>query len=170
MTFLTPFITAIVFAAPLPPDCSLKAAPRLEKREFNNADLERMAACRYQTGAQSEVGAVPNEKAARAARAATTPGPESGPGPDALEADWRAQWRSVDQKARRLRREARELRQEAGEAPRDPKKQATGRRSPSLLLTRARSLEAEAAELEDEFQERARREGALPGWLRPQAR
>lgn len=170
MTFLTPFIAAMAFAAPPPPDCSLNAAPRLDRRVFTNADLERMATCRYQTGAQSEVGAVPSEKAAGAARRATPPRPEGGTTLDAREADWRAQWRSVDQKARRLRREARELRQEASEAPRDPKKQASGRRSPSLLLTRARSLEAEAGDLEEEFQERARREGALPGWLRPRAR
>jgi len=76
----------------------------------------------------------------------------------------------VDQKVRRLRKEARELRQEAAQAPRDPKKQPSGRRSPALLISRARGLEAEALELEEEFQERARREGALPGWLRPPAR
>jgi hypothetical protein len=73
----------------------------------------------------------------------------------------------VDQKARKLREEAHELRQEASEAPRDPKKQAKGRRSPLLLISRATSLENEARRLEEEFQERARREGALPGWLRP---
>jgi len=88
---------------------------------------------------------------------------------DNAEADWRARWRSIDQKARHLRREARELRQEAEQTPRDPKKKPTGRRAPAILLSRAESLEAEARELEDEFQARARREGALPGWLRPRA-
>ncbi len=137
---------------------------------FTNADLDRMASCRYQTGAQSEVGVDPPERASPSQGRATKPKAPGAGRVDGAEADWRAQWRSIDQKARRLRSEARELRQEAGEATRNPKKPPTGRRSPSLLIGRALRLEAEAKELEDEFQERARREGALPGWLRLQAR
>jgi hypothetical protein len=38
------------------------------------------------------------------------------------------------------------------------------------LIRKAANLEAEARELEDEFQEMARRQGALPGWLRPEGR
>jgi hypothetical protein len=162
MTFLTPFIAAMATSLALTsqPDCSL---PKTQ-RAFTNADLERMAACRS-ASAPPEPLDTPSAKPRREAspsRAAASP--------DSREADWRAQWRSVDQKVRRLRREAYELRQEAAEAPRDPKKKPTGRRSPALLLTRARSLDAEALELEEEFQERARREGALPGWLRPAGR
>lgn len=171
MTFLTLSIAAIALAAaPQPPDCSLPSSPRTEPRVFTNADLDRMAACRYQTGAQSQVGAQASGTATPPAPRTKRASPSEASDRDALEADWRARWRSVDQKARKLRQEARELRQEAAETPRDPKKQPTGRRSPSLLISRARSLEAEARELEDEFQERARRQGALPGWLRSGAR
>ncbi len=167
MTFLILSIAAIALsAAPQPPDCSLPPSSRKEPRVYTNADLDRMAACRYQTGAQSEVGAPAPETAARSAPRAGRASPSKESDPSAGAADWRARWRSVDQKARKLRREARELRQEAAEAPRDPKKQPTGRRSPSLLISRAKRLEAESRELEDEFQERARRQGALPGWLR----
>ena len=63
-----------------------------------------------------------------------------------------------------------DLRQEAAQVRRDARKPPTGRRSPSILISRAKELEVEAKELEDEFQDRARREGALPGWLRPKAR
>jgi len=170
--FLAPFLGALALAPPPSPDCSLPLLPRPERRVYTNADLERMAACRYQTGAQSEAGTSrPKEEiGGPGSKAAKTSRPAEAALRDALESDWRARWRAVDQKARHLRREARELRQEAGDVPRDTKKPPTGRRSPSLLLTRARSLEAEARELEDEFQERARREGALPGWLRPKAR
>lgn len=167
MTFLTlSMAVAALAAAPQTPDCSLPPSPRSEPRVFTNADLDRMAACRYQTGAQSQVGAGEPAKAARSTRRSGAAGAE----PGAIEADWRARWRAVDQKARKLRQEARQLRQEAAEFPRDPKKQPTGRRSPSLLISRARSLEAEAREIEDEFQETARRQGALPGWLRPEGR
>jgi hypothetical protein len=147
--------------------CSLPAESLSERRVFTNADLERMAACRYQTGAQSEVRSGPSEGARAAPGKAKA---SSGRERDFAEADWRARWRSVDQKARKLRQEAHDLHQEAGQAPRDPKKPTVGRRSPSLLTARARRLEAEARELEDEFQERARREGALPGWVRPKGR
>ncbi len=160
MTFLTPFIVATSLALTSQPDCSLPAT----QRTFTNADLEKMAACRPHAS-PPETGATGAPKPKGEASSSKGAG-----SPESLEANWRAQWRNIDQKARRLRREAYELRQEAAEAPRDPKKKPTGRRAPSLLLTRARSLEAEAREMEDEFQERARREGALPGWLRPAGR
>ena len=167
MTFLTLSIAAIALTAtPQRPACSLPPSSSAAPRVDTNADLERMAACRYQTGAQSEAGTSPPSKPARASRRSRGVSPADAADPYAIEADWRARWRSVDQRSRKLRQEARELRQEALEAPRDPKKQRAGRRSPTLLISRARSLEADARELEDEFQERARREGALPGWLR----
>jgi|CXWL01.1.fsa_nt_gi hypothetical protein len=167
MTFLTIALAALASAAT--PDCSPIKGP-LAGRVFTNADLDRLAACRREAGPEAE-------KAPAAEPAAPTPGRRGRPlapaagttGRDNAEADWRAQWRSIDQKARHLRREARELRQEAEQAPRDPKRKPTGRRAPSILVSRAESLEAEARELEDEFHTRARREGALPGWLRPRA-
>lgn len=167
MTFLILSLAAITLATPQP-TCAFPTGSLSGKRVFTNADLELMAACRYQTGAQSEVGgsrkppAVPPRQAGKQEDAASRRATD--------EADWRARWRSVDQKARRLRREAGALRQEAGEAPRDPKKRPTGRRSPALLIGKAETLEAEARELERDFDETARREGALPGWLRPKGR
>ena len=169
MTLFTLSVLAIALASP-PSDCSLPAGSLSERRVFTNADLDRMASCRYQTGALSEAASRPVERASRPPRPAAKHTAADYRPPDALEADWRAQWRAIDHKAGTLRREARELRQEAGEAPRDPKRQPSGRRSPSLLIGRARNLETEAKELEDEFQERARHEGALPGWLRPKVR
>lgn len=181
MTFLTPFLTAALLAAPQSPDCApvVRPAPR---RVFTNADLDRIAACRaLQEGApaaprEEDADRAPSDSGkAKGRRPSRTPGstPVATAGVDsreALEADWRARWRSVDQKAKKLRREARELRAEAAQAPRDPKKPVLGRRAPSILLTRAESLEAEARDLMNEFEELARRQGALPGWLRPQGR
>ncbi len=167
MTFLTYALVAIASAAQ-PPDCARLSEFVAGKRAFTNADLEQISACRYQTGVESQ-GDTPKPQSKGVTRP-NRAGADDDPGDDRAEADWRARWRSVDQRARKLRREAHELRQEAAEAPTDPKKQPKGRRSPSLLLSRALSLEAEARELEDEFQERARREGARPGWLRPKAR
>lgn len=172
MTFLTSHTLTLTltmaFAAPQSEECRLVTGTRTEQRSFTNADLERMSACRYQTGALSAATTAVAETPLRGDR--RTAGQSNRDKPAGAEADWRAQWRSVDQKAWKLRREAQELRQEAAESPRDPKKRVVGRRSPTLLITRAETLEAEARELEDQFNERARREGALPGWLRPQGR
>jgi len=179
MTFLAFTLAAMALASPQAP-CSLPKATPGVARTFTNADLELMSACRYQTGVESEVGhadeapASPGKTGRRtktSTKSSTNRGGAVTSDSSAAEADWRAQWRSVDQKARRLRNEAQQLRQEAAELPRDPKKKVvTGRRSPSLLESKALTLEAEARELEDEFQQRARREGALPGWLRPKVR
>jgi len=167
MSFLylsTAVLSAAAQAAAPQVACPLPGNAWSKTYVFTNADLERMAACRYQTGVDSERGA-PDPGDPKPGRAVKTSAPASGP--RASEADWRARWRSVDQKVRRLKREARELRQEAADAPRDPRKRPTGRRAPSVLIARAESLEAEAREIEDAFQLAARRAGALPGWLRP---
>ena len=174
MTFLNLHLVAATLAlAAQQPDCARPITTPGERRVFTNADLERIASCRRQSDPS------PGPDVPTAADTGPTSGrrgsrPEAAAGADkdarrteeALEADWRARWRSVDQRVRRLRREAEEFRLEANEAPRDPKKKPTGRKSPQVLLRRASALEAEAREIEDELQTQARREGALPGWLR----
>jgi len=175
MTFLPlPLIAAASALALATPsvDCSRPITPPGERRLFTNADLERIAACRKPSAARSDPAEPSDtESPSRGPRRTVRAGRSEDPNAEnarahAIEADWRARWRSVDQRVRRLRREAEELRLEANEAPRDPKKKPTGRRSPSMLLRRAEALMAEAGEIEDEFQVQARREGALPGWLR----
>lgn len=167
MTYLTLSALALSLApaqaSPPRPDCALPRHTQTKTYVFTNADLERMAACRYQTGAASR----PGDHAGGADSPRRVPKAATASARDAVERDWRARWRSVDQKTRRLRQDARELRQEAAEAPPDPKKRPVSRRSPSLLIAKAESLESEAKELETAFAETARREGALPGWLRP---
>ena len=104
MTFLTPFIAALALASPSPPaDCSVAPAPPSAQRVFTNADLERMAACRYQTGAQSQVGAPPPETVNPWPRKTARATPEDTVRLEILEADWRARWRSTDQRVRKLR-------------------------------------------------------------------
>lgn len=180
MTFLTPFLAAALLAAPLPQDCAPLGRPE-PGRVFTNADLDRIAACRAlregtpaptsETRAEGSADE-PTLKGRRTTRAPRTASPAASDieSRDALEADWRARWRSVDQKAKKLQREARELRAEAATAPRDPKKRIVGRRAPSVLIARAEALESEARELVSEFENLARRQGALPGWLRPESR
>lgn len=157
---------AAVAAGERPGPCPVPRDFFSEKRVFTNADLEMVAACRGRTGALSQPEAARPEPGG-ARRPGATPPETDRARRDATEADWRARWRSIDQRARRLRQEASELRQEAAAAPRDPRKRPTGRRSPSVLIARAEAREKEARDLEDEFHQQARRAGALPGWLRP---
>ena len=176
MTYLI-LAAALVAASSTNPQSPCALPSPTAQRAFTNADLERMSACRYQTGVQSETGVhergEPAERSSgrttRTKKGASSRVAEASPTrDDSAEADWRAQWRSVDQKVRRLRREALDLRREALEKPADSRKKAsvTGRRSSAWLVHKAETLEDEARDLEENFQSRARREGALPGWLR----
>jgi hypothetical protein len=176
MTYLI-LAAALAAASSATPQSPCALSTPTAQRAFTNADLERMSACRYQTGVQSEAGVHDRKEPAQPPAGIATR-PKKGESPriaavsptrdDSTEADWRAQWRSVDHKVRKLRREALDLRREALEKPVEIKKRqpATGRRSSAWLMHKAETLEEEARDLEDDFQSRARREGALPGWLR----
>ena len=156
--------------------CALRIGAPSTQRTFTNEDLARMAACRQASvDSQDAPASLPSRptpgRTARGTRPASRAGLAADPTSlEQLEADWRARWRSMDQRVRKLRFEARELRLEAEAMPRDPRKRPTGRRTPALLVAKAERLEAEAREIEGEFAESARRQGALPGWLRPPGR
>ena len=172
------FLVSLLFTAALgssQADCPVPTGSASGQTSFTNADLERWSGCRYQTGALSESREAPSEPSGRARKSGSKSIRDASVSGSDAESDWRARWRSVDQKVRRLRREAKDLRREAaqelGAVPRDPKKKPKGgRRSSDLLIARAEGLEADARELENEFHDQARREGALPGWLRPKGR
>lgn len=122
---------------------------------YTNDDLERVSPLRGQTGASS----TPAE------RALAAPGPAERPRGRGEEY-WRREARRLREKLDPLRQRAEDLRARIAERRRrpgvrpytDPQVQADERRL-ALLESRIRGLESG---LED----RARREGALPGWLR----
>ena len=120
---------------------------------YTNDDLERVAPFRDQTG----VASVP---AARAERAAPGSAPR-GRG----EAYWRREAAQVRQQVRRLEAQAAALRSRIEAERTRPRRSRTGTRGPDLDA-RLRALGMESRALEDELLDRARREGALPGWLR----
>jgi hypothetical protein len=127
-------------------------------RTYTNADLERVAPQRGETGVLSKPAPTP----------ASAPAPRpSGPHHD--EAYWRDQADHLHDRIRALRQRADEIRLRLANPPR----QSQGRRrtasvsDPAPALTaRLTAIEAEIRDREDRFEERARREGALPGWLR----
>jgi len=126
---------------------------------YTNEDLERLAPYRGQTGVLSRP----------ASPEATTPVAErKGRGEDY----WRREAERLRSRLRPLRRRAEELRLRLEETKAaEWRKRSGGRRSgggasSEGLQRRLESLESEIREREDELHARARREGALPGWLR----
>ena len=121
---------------------------------YTNDDLERVAPFRNQTG----VASVPP---AEAARAAPAPAPPRARG----EAYWRREATQVRQQVRRLEARAASLRSRIEAERSRPRRLRTTMRVPDLEA-RLRALQLEVLTLDDELADRARREGALPGWLR----
>jgi hypothetical protein len=160
----------------------LAAAARLGAAEetkprssFTNDDLDRMAPRRGETGVLSTPAFKPSEvpKDARPAK----PGEERG------ESYWRSEAEKVRGGLQRLRAQAeaarlrldkarRSARDAAFKAARSSAK-AGSSSSPAHTELRLAELEADLKSLEqeirsreEELQERARRAGALPGWIR----
>jgi hypothetical protein len=148
-------------AAPLGADEPEKARP---PRTYTNEDLERVAPYRGQTGALSEPGETPaSNRDAGTSR-------DDGPARRRHEAYWRAQAERLRQQLSALRRRAEDLRARIEEARRRPAPSSgKARRGPDPAAgfeRRLRVVEAEMRERQDALEERARRAGALPGWLR----
>jgi len=131
-------------------------------RVYTNEDLERVHPYRNETGVAS-VPAVP------------AGGVEARPDTDSRvrarsEAYWRREAERVREKVRALEAQAADVR--ASLAEREQERQWLVRRrhasgaSEATLRARLSALERRKLQLETELEDRARRAGALPGWLR----
>jgi hypothetical protein len=131
---------------------------------YTNQDLDRVAPLRGQTGALSEPATPPT--------AEPPPGSRSREGE---EARWRqaAQrhrdgLRALEGRAADLRLRIEELRRAAAQD--SGTRSRSGAKAPGAAvdaaLVRLRRLEDDIRRRQDEFEERARRARALPGWLR----
>ncbi len=139
-------------------------------RTYTNEDLERVAPYRGETGALSLPGPQPRERSDAEL-------PRKDPLHRGDEAYWRTQAQRLNDRLAELRRRADDLRGRIEDAKR---RQAASRSAAkgssrtsaretdatAALARRLRALEAEIAERQNAFDERAHRAGALPGWLR----
>ena len=135
-------------------------APHAEEKKpavplYTNDDLDRVAPFRNQTGVASVPGAE-TTRAAPLARASSR-----GRGEDY----WRREAQRVRQQVRRLEAQAASLRSRIEAERTRPWRSRVASRAPEHE-TRLAALQREAKQLEDELLDRARRDGALPGWLR----
>ncbi len=148
-------------------DEAARPSTRPPVRVYTNADLERIHPFAAETGASS-VPAVP------AGEAETNTVERKPTARDQGEAFWRREAAAVRERLRALEERAAGLRTRIAE--RERARDATvygGRRRSGSGSTSVASLQASLAAVErrirkteDDLEERARRDGALPGWLR----
>jgi hypothetical protein len=139
---------------------STSAGERREVPSYTNEDLERVRPRRGETGVDSSA-AVPAPRALPAA----APGRPGQRTPSA-EASWRREAERQRGRMESFRREVALLELKIAERQRKPGVRPYS--DPALERYRARiaELRERAREEEGRFLDRARREGALPGWLR----
>jgi hypothetical protein len=144
-----------------------KDAARKPVPLYTNEDLERMSPFRDQTGVSSTPALAPPVEVAPAARSrrAAADGPVHG------ETYWRRQAEVLHDRLQRSRDRMDDLR--ARIAAREAQTGSRTRRTPSATDAQLDAwrrqlalLEARVRETEARFEDRARREGALPGWIR----
>jgi hypothetical protein len=137
----------------------LGALPALAEgaRVYTNEDLARMKPLRGDTGVLSEVATGPRP---------TTEARASGGGERGREAYWRREADRVRERVRPLEKRVASLRRQIDERWRLPG--VAPMTDPKLIEWRRELKEAEAElrEHQDRLEERARRDGAMPGWLR----
>ena len=128
---------------------------------YTNSDLERVAPYRDQTGVASVPGPRPAAEIPRATEKAA-PGLPRGRG----ETYWRHEADRVRQQVRKLEAQAATVRSRIeAERARPQQHGKSAKRGPDLEA-RLAALRLEARQLEDDLSDRARRDRALPGWLR----
>ena len=140
-----------------------KARPPV--RAYTNADLERVHPFAAQTGASS-VPAAPADQDSMAERDPVSRGQG--------EAYWRREAAAVRERLRALEERAEGLRTRIAERERarddtvygNRKRSSPGSASVASLRASLAAVERRIGKTQDDLEERARRDGALPGWLR----
>jgi DNA repair exonuclease SbcCD ATPase subunit len=102
--------------------------------------------------------------AADTAAAERSAAPDKARGKD--EAYWRREWERLRERVQPLRDRAEDLRTQIEERRRVPGVRPYSDARVESLQRRLAALEARIRDAEDRLHERARRAGALPGWLR----
>lgn len=129
---------------------------RAPARVYTNEDLARVSGRRGETGVESRPAV-----AAPAASAAAAEPAESGG-----ESYWRGEAARLRQRVEPWRDAAADLRAEIAARQAEPGVRPYTDPKVRALQRRLETLEARIRDAEDRFEERARRAGALPGWLR----
>ena len=127
---------------------------------YGNEDLRRMAPLRHQTGVLSQPAIPPDGKAETGVDDEETKARRS------AERYWRREADRVRKRQQTLREQIEDLKGRIDERRRSRKEQVSGDPQIETLQRRIERLKARLRDLEMDLEERARRAGALPGWLR----
>ena len=133
-------------------------------RVYTNDDLDRVRPFRAETGALSQPALVPAPQAARESRRDATAGRG--------EEYWRREAAKVRERSRALAEQAEALRariaEQADESRRNTRRgrASSSQAAEARLQARLSALERRMGQLNDDLADRARRDRALPGWLR----
>ena len=165
-------LSAILCVSPAPADDALPSPPRLPARVYTNEDLDRVRPFRDQTGVRS-VPAVAPDPPSTGSRARERPGSSPADAHGRGEDYWRREAERVRDRVRTMEAQAAELRariaeraEEAGRLLTRGRRAASGAGSAATLRARLVALGRRMRQMEEDLSERARRERALPGWLR----
>ena len=156
-------LLVLACAAPAGAEDAPRPADRKPPRVYTNADLDRVHPFAAQTGGSSTPALAPDEPGA------AEPGPhQRGRG----EKYWREEAARVRERVRSLEERAARLRAQIAERSRETPVYGS-RSASSAKSSGVASLNASLAAVErrirstrDDLEERARQDGALPGWLR----
>jgi hypothetical protein len=150
--------TFIVLALACLAPTGAQASEKKPVPTYTNADLDRIAPYRGETGVLSTPAFSPSDQ--------PSPRPPAGTRHD--EAYWRREAERLHDRIRTLRQRADEIRVKLRNPPPKPlgRRQTAAADPTPALKVRLATLEAEIRDRRDRLEERARREGALPGWLR----
>jgi septal ring factor EnvC (AmiA/AmiB activator) len=158
-------LSAVLCLSPAGADEDPAPAPRPPVRVYTNEDLDRVRPFRDETGVRSIPAVAPDDRPAPAEK-------RRGRGEDY----WRREAARIRERVRAMEAQSSELRAEIAEQAEEASHVLGRRRRSSASLsgagssTRLRaklaSLERRMREMEEDLAERARRDGALPGWLR----
>lgn len=129
---------------------------RAPARVYTNEDLARVSGRRGETGVESRPAAAPPAETAAPA----------GTGAGRGESYWRGEAARLRQRVEPWRDAAADLRAEIAARQAEPGVRPYTDPKVRALQRRLETLEARIRDAEDRFEERARRAGALPGWLR----
>jgi len=161
-------LSAVLWTPAATADEDPAPAARPPVRLYTNEDLDRVHPFRDETGIRSVPSVSPEERPAPAPA-----GKPRGRG----ERHWRDEAARVRGRIRAMEGQAAELRASIAEQAADADHFLSGRRrssaslsgngSTTRLQSRLAALERRMREMEEDLAERARRDGALPGWLRP---
>lgn len=131
-------------------------------RTYTNEDLDRVHVDRAETGASSEVAEPPRTQATREHERRPLRGEEY----------WRREAEREQRRLEPLRRRLADLERRLAEHRSKPQRGRKGSFDPppdasiDQFQAQIQTLRARIRDEESRFEDRARREGALPGWLR----